>query len=146
MTTTMIPAALTTVARNALGDATNGGISATANRLAVVGIIRGRDNRFVPMQPGHCDGIGHLPTDGAPASVPCVALWVGLISRLPSAHLVPVGYDEALDAFTPAPGHHMNGGNWAIGSPLLARVANCVAGEPILGYDHAALPIHDRTE
>lgn len=141
-----IPAALVNVTRSALGDGTNGGISTTADQLAVVGIIRGRDNKFVRIQPAHCDGNGYLPNGETPSPTPCVALWAGHVLGLPSAHLVPVDYGAEASTFTPTPGHHMAGGNWGIGSPALARVVNFLLAEPILGHFNAALPIHDRTE
>ena len=145
-THTRIPAAIATVTRSTLGDSTNGGISANVARIAIVGTIGDHDTTVTRLQPAYCDGNGYLTNGEDPTSTPCVAIWIGHILGQPSAHLIPVDHNPTTDTFTPTPGHHMAGGNWAIGSSSLARIVNFRLGEPILGHFHAALPIHDRTE
>ncbi|SMY01141.1 hypothetical protein [Brevibacterium aurantiacum] len=145
-TPTRIPAAIATVTRSTLGDSTNGGISANAARIAVVGTIDDHDTTVTRLQPAYCDGNVHLTNDEDSTSTPCVAVWIGHVLGQPSAHLIPIAHNPTTDTFTPAPGRHMAGGNWGIGGPSLARVVSFLLGEPILGHFHAALPIHDRTE
>jgi hypothetical protein len=123
------------VARTAgLGDCTAGGITATHDRLTLVGVAAD-DGTVRPMTP---DARIRAVTPDAPA----VALRVTIVGT-PSVHVVPVesspdgGYRVARGAW------YMAGGNYASSSD--ARVGELL--ESLLGHRfYGALSVHDRRE
>lgn len=115
------------VYRSKLGDFTNGGISSGADKLILVGLIRG--GQFEPL-PEHSQVFAPGP------DAPAVVL---VESRLPAKygpHLEPFMTDDSGDVGP------MSGGNYAASSDSRWSELGDLFGHGRLG----AVPIHDRYE
>jgi hypothetical protein len=131
--------ARTFISRDEFGqpvDCTNRGVSATCDRLTLVGTIlrdeRTGGERVIP-----------VPADsrvfGESADAPAVALR----KRSTSIHLVPVLWDPTTQAYAPPRKHYMAGGNYAsLGDSRAYRAATAALGADFFG----AVSIHDRYE
>lgn len=116
---------------DALGDCTNGGISAKVNQVTIVGVINfeGREE-VASLLPGDCRVFA--PSDKAPAVMLVKRnVWPG---ERPHTYLVPIYPGENARAFI---GRNMMGGNYAATSDSRLR--------EVAGHSYP-IPIHDRRE
>jgi hypothetical protein len=127
------------VLRNTMGDCTNNGISANADKLTIVAVIDATEHgkTKIAALPGHMHVVA--PTEEAPA----VALAARNIIGRPHLAIVPLVADAAAAiGYRPEPRWTMFGGHFAeLGDSRLLDLVNAFTG-----YRIPALPIHDRIE